>query len=122
MLMCAPAPAHAATGDYDIGSPTLQDVWVSTSGSDSTGDGASRATAFASLSAAWNNLPTGVLSGTGYRIRLTPGFYHGAYLEDRIGSTQFLLHARQQPALLLSPQRVLFVLLHTKLGPYSLWP
>lgn len=89
MLMCAPAPAHAATGDYDIGSPTLQDVWVSTSGSDSTGDGASRATAFASLSAAWNNLPTGVLSGTGYRIRLTPGFYHGAYLEDRIGSTQF---------------------------------
>ena len=89
VLLQPAANAHAAAGDYDIGSPTLQDVWVSTTGSDVSGDGASRATAFASLSGAWNSLPSGALSGTGYRIRLAPGSYRGAYLEDRIGSTQF---------------------------------
>jgi hypothetical protein len=80
---------RAAAGDYDIGSPTLRDVWVSTSGSDSSGDGTSRATAFRTLAGAWNSLPSGALSGTGYRIRLTPGEYRGAYLEDIRGTAQF---------------------------------
>jgi hypothetical protein len=83
------AVTHAATADYDIGSPTLQDVWVSTTGSDVSGDGTSRATAFASLRRAWIHLPSSAVNGTGYRIRLTPGSYRGAYLESWAGSAQF---------------------------------
>ena len=35
-------------------------------------------------------MPSGTFSSTGYRIRLTPGNYRGAYLEGpRYGSAQF---------------------------------
>ena len=88
-LIPSPNAARAASGDYDIGTPTLRDVWVSTSGSDETGDGASRETAFASLYAAWVNIPSTPVNGTGYRIRLTPGSYRGAYLESWTGTAQF---------------------------------
>jgi hypothetical protein len=86
--------AGAGGPRYNIGTPTLQDVWVDpVSGNDDTTNGqrgTTRTSAFQTLLAAWRSLPTGTLSGTGYRIRLLPGTYRGAYLEGpRYGSTQF---------------------------------
>ncbi|MCW1967073.1 MAG: right-handed parallel beta-helix repeat-containing protein, partial [Anaerolineae bacterium] len=74
---------------YDIGNPTLRDVWIdSTSGNDSN-DGSTRTRAFRSLRAAWASLPSGTLTSTGYRLRLAAGQYVGAYLEDRHGTPQY---------------------------------
>jgi Right handed beta helix region len=90
-----PARLAGAGGPrYSIGSPTLADIWVNpVAGSDDTSSGprgASRATAFQTLLAAWQSIPEGSLGATGYRIRLTPGEYRGAYLEGpRYGTAQF---------------------------------
>ena len=68
----AAAQSPGAT-PYDIGSPTLTDLYVDpVSGSDDN-NGLSRANAFRTLTEAWTTIPTGTLSTTGYRINLMPG-------------------------------------------------
>lgn len=78
---------------YDIGTPTLQDVWVDPQFGDDGRDGSSRNNALRTLSEAWQRIPQGVALASGYRVLLTSGTYSEAmlpnYLEARYGSQQF---------------------------------
>jgi hypothetical protein len=91
LLLLALALPLAAQPRYDIGHPTLRDVWVDgTNGSDAHG-GTSRADALRTLTEAWNRIPQGAaLSGSGIRILLTAGNYGREaipnYLESRYGT------------------------------------
>jgi hypothetical protein len=58
---------------YEIGSPRLQELYISPTGSD-TADGSSPAHPLRTLSAAWARIPEGTLE-TGVRINLLPGTY-----------------------------------------------
>jgi len=89
---------------YDMGNPTVKDVWVDpVLGSDSnTGD--TRDQALLTVSAAWGRVPQGVpLTGTGYRIKLVAGDYPESsfptYWESRYGTYQFpvILEAADAP-------------------------
>lgn len=79
---------------YDIGSPTLTDIWVDpVSGSDGN-SGATRAQALRTVTEAWNRIPVGTpLTTTGYRIMLVAGTYPESSLpnfwESRHGTYQF---------------------------------
>jgi hypothetical protein len=83
-----PLSMTAAGPRYDIGNPTLADVWVDVVNGLDTNGGASPTDAFKTLRAAWLSLPM-TPTTTGYRIRLLPGSYTGAYLEDRHGAYQY---------------------------------
>ncbi len=89
-----PVPVPEISGNrFEIGSPTLRDIWVDpVNGSDSR-DGSSRSNALRTITAAWNLIPNGTLTGTGYRIQLMRGTYPEAsipnYWENKQGSTQF---------------------------------
>ncbi len=96
MLLLLPGAAVGAQSalpvPYDLGSPALTTIYVSTSGSDAN-DGAAPERALRTLSAAWERIPQGVaLSGAGYRIALLPGVYTAAdapnYWESRYGSAE----------------------------------
>ena len=57
---------------YDIGSPSVNQIWVDpVSGSDSRSGGSS-GQSLKSLTAAWNQIPTGALT-TGFQINILPG-------------------------------------------------
>ena len=95
---------------YDIGTPTLAEVWVDpVSGSDGA-SGQSRASALRTLTAAWSKVPAdAALSATGYRINLMPGTFACEpgpedsncqnYFADRRGSLQYpvILRAADGP-------------------------
>lgn len=79
---------------YDIGSPVLQELWVSPASGNDSASGASRAEALRTVNEAWNRIPSGApLSGTGYRINLVAGEYPvdslPNYWENRIGTFRF---------------------------------
>jgi hypothetical protein len=88
-------PASAPNAPhYDIGTPTLADLWVDPINGNDSNSGATRAQALRSLTEAWNRVPSGAtLSSTGYRIMLVRGSYAEAdlpnYLELRRGTAQF---------------------------------
>ncbi len=77
---------------YDIGTPTVRDIWVSPTGNDNN-TGASRGTPLATLGAAWRMIPNGTLTGTGYRIMMMSGNYPENtlpnYMELKRGTAQF---------------------------------
>jgi len=83
----APPPVVPVVNSYDIGNPTLTDIWVDPVNGDDGRSGNSRAQALRTLNAAWNKVPgqagTGstTQSATGYRIQLLPGTYP-AYDQD----------------------------------------
>lgn len=85
-------PQPSSANRYDIGTPTVRDIWVSPSGNDNN-SGATRGTALRSLDAAWRLIPSGNLSGTGYRIMMTTGTYPESslpnYMELKRGTAQF---------------------------------
>lgn len=78
---------------YDTGSPTLTDIWVDRAHGSDSNSGATRAEAVATLNEAWNRIPGGTLTVTGYRIQLAAGRYPEdevpAFWEARRGSYQF---------------------------------
>ncbi len=85
------APASATRGaSYDMGSPVLRNIWVDpVHGSDSAGNGTTRARAYRSIERAWRDVPAYTrFSSTGYRLLLCPGSYRNdaAYLEHRYGT------------------------------------
>jgi hypothetical protein len=92
-LMVIPiAGLHAQ--DYDIGSPTLTDVWVDPVNGSDANSGASRDQALATLTEAWNRIPLGTeLTGNGYHIWLAAGTYPPEalpnYWESRYGTAEF---------------------------------
>jgi uncharacterized repeat protein (TIGR01451 family) len=68
MLSASPLP------HYDIGSPTLTDIWVDPAAGDDSNSGATRSQAVRTISEAWDRIPGGSsLGSTGYRIQLLPG-------------------------------------------------
>ena len=84
-----PAPGEF----YAIGSPTLMGLYVSPGGSDQN-DGRSRTSPLQTIGAAWEQIPAGELSSTGYRINLLPGTYPCEgdcinYFSDRQGKYSF---------------------------------
>jgi len=77
---------------YDIGTPTLQDIWVSPTGND-TNSGASSSAALKTIPAAIGKIPQTTLTTTGYKIRILPGTYVysdiDTYMENRVGTYQY---------------------------------
>ena len=78
---------------YDIGTPTLTDVWVDPVNGNDANSGAVRGQALRTVTAAWNQIPRGeTLTATGFRINLTPGTYSESslpnYWEERYGTQQ----------------------------------
>ncbi len=89
---------------YDIGSPTLTDIWVDPVNGDDANDGSIRTQAVQTVSEAWNRIPQAVtLSSTGYRIRLVSGDYPEdmlpGWMESRLGTYQYpvILEAADGP-------------------------
>ncbi len=82
--------------DYNIGNPTLTDIWVDPVGGSDANSGTSRSQPLRTVSAAWAEIPSATaLNGTGYRIQLLPGAYPAfdqpnanvpGQLADRTGS------------------------------------
>jgi uncharacterized protein (TIGR03437 family) len=93
-LLLTPA-SPAQTNDprfYDIGNPTVKDIWVDANNGNDTNSGESRDRALRTLTAAWNRVPRGAaFEGTGYRIKLAAGTYSTipGYFELRHGTPQF---------------------------------
>ena len=91
-VRCVILPPPAATNGptYNLGAPTLRDIWVDpVHGSDSTGNGTIRSGAFRTIARAWSEVPAHVrFSTTGYRLMLCPGSYADDedYLEHRYGT------------------------------------
>lgn len=59
---------------YDIGSPTLADIWVDPTAGNDLHSGTTRGDAVRTITEAWNRIPA-TLSTTGYRIQLVSGTY-----------------------------------------------
>lgn len=95
LMTCVVSEVAAQTpgeGLYDIGSPTLVDIWVDPSNGNDDHSGASRAQALRTVTAAWGMIPQGEnLSTTGYRIMLASGVYTEDmipnYWESRYGTS-----------------------------------
>lgn len=88
------APAAAQTPRYNVGTPTLQQIYVDPSRGDDRASGRSSAEAVRTITEAWNRIPrnsaTSALVASGYEIQLLPGEYPEAgiphYMELRYGS------------------------------------
>lgn len=80
-------------GGYDIGNPTLRDVWIDPVAGNDTNTGASRLEALKTIGEAWRRIPANQPFTTGYRFLLTRGTYPENTLpnfwDDRVGTYQF---------------------------------
>jgi hypothetical protein len=103
-LSIQPLASNPSFADFfDIGEPTLQDLYVSPSGGDEN-DGLSRSSPLKTIGAAWAKIPEELLNQTGYRINLLPGTYPCEgdcinYFSARHGTAAFpiLLQAADGP-------------------------
>jgi hypothetical protein len=81
----------AAGEDFQIGSPSLREIWVDYSAGSDSNDGASRSRALRTVTAAWARIPQSSRT-EGFRIRLVAGEYPESalpnYWENRRGSFQ----------------------------------
>jgi hypothetical protein len=66
--------AASPFADYDIGTPTLADIWVDPAAGNDARIGNSRGDAVRTITEAWNRIPAS-LDKTGYRIQLVTGTY-----------------------------------------------
>ena len=72
---------------YDVGTPTVTDIWVDAAAGNDAHNGASRSAALRTLSAAWDRIPSGAALGTtGYRLMLAPGTYRQDAMADFLRS------------------------------------
>lgn len=75
---------------YDIGTPTVTDLWVDPVRGNDANAGSSRALAFRTLTEAWNRVPINTVLTTGFRINLVAGTYTESivpnYWESRHGT------------------------------------
>ena len=75
---------------YDIGTPSLQDIWVDPINGNNSRDGSSRQQAIRTVTEAWARIPQGSPLTQGVRILLTAGSYPRAelpnYWERRYGT------------------------------------
>ena len=86
------AQENSGAARYDIGTPTLNDVWVDPVAGNDSNSGDSRSQALRSVSAAWNRIPQARTLTSGVRIMLMRGEYPvdslPNYWESRYGSAQ----------------------------------
>lgn len=84
------ASVAGAVPRYDIGNPTLQDVWIDPAAGNDANNGQSRATAKRTFRAAWLALPQNAPLTTGVRFQLVAGAHNVqdtiAFLENRKGT------------------------------------
>jgi len=78
---------------YDIGNPTVRDIWVDVVNGDDNNPGTANRP-LQTVYAAWDMVPRGEeLTGTGWRINLMPGTYTAdelpIYWEERYGTQRF---------------------------------
>ncbi len=73
---------------YDIGNPLWTDLYVDAVNGDDENNGRTRSTAVRGILTAFRRLPEGTQTNA-TRIRLLPGTYFGAYIEDRRGTQEF---------------------------------
>jgi hypothetical protein len=99
-----PSEETVPAGAYEIGNPSLIDIWVDPVSGDDTRSGTSAEQALRTINAAWERIPAGVpLAGKGYRIQLMPGEYPDSdfpvYWESRYGSRQapIILQSAYEP-------------------------
>ena len=88
------APALvSAVGRYNIGNPTLRDVWIDPVAGNDSNTGASRDRALRTIAEAWRRIPANQPFTTGYRFLLTRGTYPTNampnFWDDRVGTFQF---------------------------------
>lgn len=74
ILLALTGGAAEALTYYDIGSPTLTELWVDPVNGNDANTGTSQLQAVRSITQAWGLVPNSVTS-TGYRINLLPGTY-----------------------------------------------
>jgi hypothetical protein len=89
-----PGLGEGRPDDYNIGDPTLADVWVDPIYGNDGNTGASRGEALRTVNEAWTRIPQGVpLTGTGYRLLLVAGDYPDSdfptYWESRYGTADY---------------------------------
>jgi hypothetical protein len=86
----ASAQTGFATAPYEIGEPTVIDIFVNPTAGDDNHDGLSPQTALQSLATAWRMIPMGKMLTTGYHIHLAEGVYPENllpyYWESRYGT------------------------------------
>ncbi|MFN7973636.1 MAG: right-handed parallel beta-helix repeat-containing protein [Acidobacteriota bacterium] len=99
---------------YDIGNPTLQDIWVDPVNGNDASSGASRAQAVRTVSEAWNRIPMATPLSTGYRIQLVAATYAVSdvpnYWEQRHGTFAFpvIINAADGAGTALMPSMNIF--------------
>ena len=80
-------------GRYDMGNPTLRDVWIDPTAGNDANTGATRDHALRTIAEAWRRIPARVPFTTGYRFLLTRGTYPENTLpnfwDDRAGTFQY---------------------------------
>ncbi len=90
LLSVTVAAAQDDTRYYDIGNPTLVDLWVDPYAGNDFNAGDSPQTALRTITEAWNRIPMGVELTTGYHIHLLPDEYTEdtipVYWESRYGT------------------------------------
>lgn len=94
LILLFPSIAAAQTPRLDIGSPSLQQIWVDPARGDDRASGRSASEALRTMIEAWNRIPANSagapFTSAGYEIRLMPGEYAEAaiphYMELRFGS------------------------------------
>jgi hypothetical protein len=90
LAMTVGAAANAALPAFDIGSPSVADIWVDPAAGNDANGGAARTQAVRTLSEAWRRVPAGTTLSQGVRINLVAGTYSEAvvpnYWENRRGT------------------------------------
>jgi Right handed beta helix region len=84
----------AVEAKYDIGNPTLIEIYLDPVNGNDANDGKSRASAYKTLKAAWGVIPGNTQLTSGYRINILPGVlncpgYCNNYLAQKYGTKQF---------------------------------
>jgi hypothetical protein len=103
VLAAGTATAQSLTvNTYDVGSPTLTELFVDGAAGDDGNNGLTPTTALRTVDEAWRRIPQGVpLTGTGYRVNFAAGTYPESslpnYWESRRGTYQFPIIFRPLP-------------------------
>jgi len=86
------AQSEFNTPPYDMGNPTVTDIFINPTTGNDANDGATPETALQSLDTAWQRIPRGETLTTGYRLNLSAGNYPDTlipvYWESRYGTAQ----------------------------------
>jgi hypothetical protein len=92
IVFAAFTAARAQTLPFDIGAPTLTDVWIDPVHGNDSNDGSSPSGALQTLTEGWNRIPQGTILTRGFRLQLMPGVYNREaipnFMESRYGTAE----------------------------------